>query len=138
MKISPRLVRWLLIQGQGFFYLLAGVNHFIHPEFYVPLMPEWIPQPNLLHLLAGAFEIVFGLGLLWQKTRALSAVGLMGLLVAFIPVHLVFVLKGSCLPDGLCVPAWLGWVRLVVVHPLLMLFTMKAGLLKTSAPNLRP
>lgn len=131
MKKSTRITRWLLIQGQGFFYVLAGVNHFIQPQFYVPLMPDWIPQPDILHLVAGACEILFGLGLLWSKTRALAAVGIMGLLVAFIPVHLVFVLKGSCVPNGLCVPEWIGWVRLVVIHPLLMLAAMKSGLFKS-------
>ncbi len=132
MSFSPRIVRWLLIQGQGLFYVLAGLNHFVQPEFYLALMPSWIPQGELMHMVAGAFEILFGLGLLWQKTRPLAAVGIMGLLVAFIPVHVVFVVNGSCIPDGLCVPAWVGWLRLVLVHPFLMLAVMKAGLVKKS------
>ena len=69
------------------FYFFAGVNHFRAPEVYQPMMPPYIPLPDLMIALSGAAEIALGLGLLWPRTRRLAAWGVIALLVAIFPVH---------------------------------------------------
>lgn len=102
------------------FYLFAGVNHFINPSFYSGLIPPYLPWHEAINTVSGIAEIVFGLLLLFPKTRLLAAKGIILLLFCFIPAHIYFIQINSCIPDGLCVPQWLGWVRLLVVHPLLI------------------
>lgn len=111
-----KLLRYLL----ALFFIVAGVNHFINPQFYLPLIPPYFPFPEIINLVSGIVEIVLGFGLLLEKTRKAAAWGVVILLVAFIPSHVYFIQIGSCVPDGLCVPAWVSWVRLVIIHPILL------------------
>ena len=104
----------------SYFYLAAGVNHFVVPEFYLPLIPPFFSQPELINILAGVAEILLGLGILYLPTRKRAGMGVFILLMAFIPSHLYFIQIGSCVEEGLCVPEWIGWVRLLIIHPILM------------------
>ena len=35
------------------FYVFAGANHFINPEFYLGLIPEYLPFPDLINTISG-------------------------------------------------------------------------------------
>ena len=107
---------------QAGFYVFAGFNHFFDPDFYYPLIPEYFGSLVLINIAAGVVEIVLGLGLLFPSMRKLAAFGIIAMLVAFIPSHDYFNQIGSCIEDGLCVPQWVGWLRLVVIHPLLIIW----------------
>lgn len=104
----------------GYFFIFAGINHFILPSFYLPLIPEYLPYPSALNFISGALEILFGIFLCFPKTQKWGALGVMLLMVLFIPSHWYFIQMGSCVPYGLCVPPWLAWTRLLVVHPILI------------------
>jgi uncharacterized membrane protein len=65
-------------------------------------------------------EIMGGIGLLIPITRKIAAFGIMAMLIAFIPSHVYFIQVGSCIREGLCVPEWVGWVRLIIIHPILI------------------
>jgi len=106
---------------QTFFYVFAGSNHFINPEFYFPLIPEYLSGLSVeINIASGLIEILFGIALLFSKTRKMAALGIVLMLVAFIPSHVYFIQIGSCIEGGLCVPAWIGWTRLLIIHPLLI------------------
>lgn len=104
----------------AFLYLLAGINHFISPESYLPIIPEYLPNPDLINLFAGIAEIILGIGLLIPKTRNIAAWGVVLMLIAFIPSHVYFIQIGSCVDGGICTPEWIGWVRLIIIQPLLI------------------
>lgn len=55
------------------FFIVAGVNHFINPQFYDAIVPEFIPFPRLVHQFTGLLEIVVPLFLLtrFRKEAAL-------------------------------------------------------------------
>jgi uncharacterized membrane protein len=105
------------------FFIVAGTNHFIMPSFYLPLIPEYLPFPQLINIVSGVLEIIFGIGLLSLTTRLFSAWGIIVLLLLFIPAHVHFIQIGSCVEDGLCVDPIIAWVRLIVIHPLLIVWT---------------
>lgn len=102
------------------FYVLAGANHFVNPTFYYPLIPPYIGSVEIINELSGVIEILLGVSVLWSKTKRVAAIGLILMLVAFIPSHIYFIQIGSCIKGGLCVPSWIGWGRLLLIHPLLM------------------
>lgn len=102
------------------FYFFAGLNHFFYPEFYLPLIPPFFPKPEVINLLSGFLEILLGLGVSYLPTRKKAAWGIFMLLICFIPSHVYFIQLGSCIEGGLCVSEWLGWTRLLVIHPLLL------------------
>lgn len=103
------------------FFILAGANHFIMPDFYYPLIPDYIPASKFwVNTLVGISEMLSGVCLLIAPLRRWAVWGIIALLIAFIPSHVYFIQVGSCVEGGLCVPPWVAWVRLLLVHPLLI------------------
>ena len=102
------------------FYVFAGVNHFINPQFYYGLIPDYVPFHELINVLSGIAEISLGIGVIFQKTRKWSSYLLVAMLISFIPAHVYFIQIGSCIEGGMCVAEWIGWVRLLFIHPLLI------------------
>ncbi len=118
-----KFVQKSLIYSMGYFYLVAGVNHFVTPDFYLPLIPPFFTNPEWINILSGVAEVLLGLGVLYLPTRKRAAWGIFGMLLCFIPSHVYFIQLGSCLEGGLCVPEWVGWVRLLIIHPILLLWS---------------
>ncbi len=102
------------------FYLIAGINHFINPEWYYPLIPDYLGYPKTLNTIAGIAEILGATGLIFKKTKQLASIGLILMLIIFIPSHWYFIEQGSCIEGTLCVAPWIAWVRLIIIHPLLI------------------
>lgn len=116
--ILIRVLRSILIG----FYAFAGSYHFINPEFYSDLIPDYLPYHGFINYSSGFFEILFAIGVAFPKTRLLAVKGIILLLVAFIPSHIYFIQIGSCVESAFCVSPWVAWLRLLIVHPLLILW----------------
>lgn len=101
------------------FYILAGVNHFYNPSFYLPLIPPYLPNPEWINIASGIAEIALGVGLIFPVTRRMAVFGILFMLIAFLPAHIWLIQEDGCVGE-LCVSPWIAWVRLLVVHPLLM------------------
>lgn len=69
-------------------YIAAGINHFWHPEFYLVIMPPWLPWHKELVVISGVCEIGLGLLLLFPSTRKLAAWGIILLLIAVFPANI--------------------------------------------------
>ena len=83
-RIGREAGRWLF----GAFFVVGGVRHFFATEFYLKIMPPYLPYPRTLVLASGVFEVVLGLLLLVPATSRLAAWGLIALLVAVFPANL--------------------------------------------------
>lgn len=110
----------LIVLAMGGFYIFAGANHFFNPHFYYPLIPEYFLYPKVINITSGLVEILFGIGVLLSKYRKIASWGIILMLVAFIPSHIYFIQIGGCIQEGLCVPKWVAWIRLIIAHPLLI------------------
>lgn len=71
----------------GIIYILAGINHFLNPNFYLKIMPSYLPYPLPLVYLSGLAEIISGILLIPVKTRKLGAWCVIALLVAVFPAN---------------------------------------------------
>lgn len=116
-----KILRYALIG----FYAFAGIYHFINPDFYMDLIPPYLPYPEVINFAAGLVEIILAIGVSIDPLRALAAKGLIVMLIAFIPSHVYFIQVGSCINDSLCVDPWIAWARLLVIHPILILWAWK-------------
>lgn len=92
-------------------YVVAGVRHFTHPDFYVQIIPPQLPLPIVLVYLSGAIEIFLGLLLVPTKTRRISAWGIIALLIAVFPANIHMWLADIHI-DGKQLPAWFHAVRI--------------------------
>ena len=61
--------------------------HFVRPDFFESIVPDWFPDRRLANVASGSAEIVLGLGLLPARTRRWSALGLVGLVIAVFPAN---------------------------------------------------
>jgi len=71
MTLTKKVSLIVLIIG----YLLAGINHFAHPDSYIHIIPHYIPFPKLMNILAGGFELLFAVMLIFPRTRPIAAWG---------------------------------------------------------------
>ena len=110
-------IRKISLYVLAIFYIAAGVNHFVNPEFYLPLIPDYFVYIEPINYLSGVAETVLGVGLLFDASRKIASYLIVMLLLAFIPSHVYFIQIGSCVEGGLCIPEWGSWLRLLIVHP---------------------
>tara|TARA_B100000678_G_scaffold28465_1_gene21119 strand:- start:82 stop:453 length:372 start_codon:yes stop_codon:yes gene_type:complete len=63
----------LLIYVYIIFFISAGINHFLNPQFYDAIVPEFIPYPRQVHQFTGVLEIMIPLFFLtrYRKEAAL-------------------------------------------------------------------
>jgi uncharacterized membrane protein len=79
-------------------FVLAGLNHFINSDFYVSIMPPYLPWHLGLVYVSGLFEIGLGILLLVPKFVTLAAWGLIGLLIAVFPANLHMAMNPALYP----------------------------------------
>lgn len=94
------------------FFVIAGINHFRNPAFYLSMIPPVLPFPGALNAISGVAEIVLGVAVLIPRTRRLAGWGLIALLIAVFPANIYAALQGQI--AGLDAPAWTLWARLPV------------------------
>lgn len=114
----------LLLYSFVVFYAFAGIMHFIKPEVYLQVIPDWLGNKVILNYAAGAVEIGVALLALFRSTRTFAGLLTIAMLLAFIISHVYFIQIGSCAGE-LCIPEWIGYFRLIVIHPLLMYWAWK-------------
>jgi uncharacterized membrane protein len=72
----------------GVLFVFAGSMHFIRTEFYLRMMPPYIPAHLLIVQISGVCEVLGGIGLIVPATRRIAAIGLIALLVAVFPANI--------------------------------------------------
>ena len=77
---------WVYVMG--LLYILAGINHFVHPDFYLRMLVGFLPYPSALNIISGLAEIILGVGVCIPATRKISAWGIILLLVAIFPANI--------------------------------------------------
>jgi uncharacterized membrane protein len=93
----------------GVFFIVAGLYHFINPDFYLTIMPPYLPWHLFLVYLSGFFEIVLGGMLLVAKFMRIAAWGMIALLVAVFPANIHMATNPELYPD---INPVLLWIRL--------------------------
>lgn len=95
MTKTKRALLWLM----GATYVAAGANHFRDPEFYVRIMPPYLPWHEALVAVSGVAEMALGAALFVPRLRSRAAWGLVLLLIAVFPANLHMALNAQAFPD---------------------------------------
>jgi len=75
----------------GIIFILAGINHFVMPNFYLQIMPPYLPFSMALIYLSGLAEIICGALFIPKQTRRLGAWLTILLLIAVFPANVQMV-----------------------------------------------
>ena len=70
------------------FYIYIGIKHFLDLEYFLKIMPKYIPFHKEMVVVSGVFEVFLGLLLLIPKFRKPVSVGLILLLIAVFPANI--------------------------------------------------
>jgi uncharacterized membrane protein len=84
MTRTKTVFQWLL----AILMVVAGTMHFVDPDFYLRIMPPYLPWHLPLVYLSGFFEIALGLLLLIPRFTHLAAWGIFALLIAVFPANI--------------------------------------------------
>ena len=95
MPVIKAILKYLLAFG----FVLAGINHFINPDFYLRMMPPVLPAPLFLVYLSGVFETALGILLLIPRYTRLAAWGLIALLIAVFPANIYMAMNTDIFPE---------------------------------------
>jgi len=88
--MANRRAVWVLA-GKSVFaalFVLGGAGHFVAPDFYLRIMPPYLPYHRALVFVSGVFEIALGVLLLFPRFSKLAAWGLIALLIAVFPANI--------------------------------------------------
>lgn len=73
----------------GAFLLLAGVMHFVNPEFFNDIVPPWLPpNESFWTYLSGVAEVAIGVALLRPSSRRNGAIAAIWLFVGVYPANI--------------------------------------------------
>ena len=78
--------------------IAAGIMHFVNTEFYLKIMPPYLPLRKELVFLSGAFEVLLGVLLLLPRSSRLAAWGIIALLIAVFPANVYLYQHQEILP----------------------------------------
>jgi uncharacterized membrane protein len=106
-----RIVKLVLKYALGLSFVAAGLNHFVDPDFYLKIMPPYLPWHLFLVYVSGLFEAVLGMALLIKRSTRSAAWGLMALLVAVYPANIHMALNHELYPEY---NQAMLWVRLPI------------------------
>jgi uncharacterized membrane protein len=82
----------------GMFFVSTGILHFVRPEFYLKIMPPYLPGHLELVYLSGAAEILLGVLVVIPKYTRTAAWGLIALLVAVFPANIYLAMNPQIIP----------------------------------------
>ncbi len=83
IPIVKQILKYLLAIS----FVLAGINHFLNPAFYLRMMPPYFPAHSFLIYLSGFLEIALGILLVVPRFTRRAAFGMIALLIAVYPAN---------------------------------------------------
>ena len=99
----------ITIYLMSIFYVQIGIKHFTNADWFMKIMPPYLPWHKELVYLSGAFEIILGILLLFEKTRYFGGWGLIFLLIAVFPANIYLAQTNG---QAMNISAALAWSRL--------------------------
>jgi uncharacterized membrane protein len=94
MTTIRKISKYLL----ALFMVGAGSIHFINPDFYLKIMPPYLPLHLELVYLSGFCEIALGVLLLIPRFSRFAAWGIVALLIAVSPANIYVYQNQDILP----------------------------------------
>ena len=110
----------ITVYSLSLLYVGVGFKHFIDIDFFLVIVPPYIPYPELMVYTSGLFEIVLGVLLVPRKTRKYGALGLLVLLIAVFPAN-IYLFTSEIAQNTFGISRQDALIRLPFQVPLLLL-----------------
>ncbi|WP_235297272.1 hypothetical protein [Portibacter marinus] len=90
MKIAKIIIAFIL----ALLMFFGASGHIMNPEMSNDFIPDFLPKATI-HVLTAIVEISLGILTLIPKTRYYGLIGILLLLIAFLPIHVIDYLQTS-------------------------------------------
>ena len=80
-KINADLLRLFLAIIYGSWFIYIGIQHFLDPDWFEPIVPKIIGYPLFWVYISGVFEIMLGILVIIPSSRRIASVGFIIFLV---------------------------------------------------------
>jgi uncharacterized membrane protein len=94
-----RILKYIGLAIVFTWFMGGGVSHFTDAQFFLDIMPSWLPWHAALVYISGVFEILGAIGILIPRTRLWAGYGLFALTIAVTPVNIHMWLNPELFPD---------------------------------------
>jgi uncharacterized membrane protein len=112
------MLKKVSLSAMVFTYLFAGLSHFSRFDYFLSLVPAFIPFPRVWVGTTGILEILLSFFMPLKPTRRWACYGALLVLSISIPIDLWVLLRGG---TGIPLPFWVLAAR-IPFHLLLMLW----------------
>ena len=109
----------MYLMAVGMIYI--GIVHFLDPDFFLKIMPPYLPWHLELVYISGFFEILLGILLLIKSYRTHAAWGLILLFLAVYPANIYLAFNEAPQKALEISPFLASWVRLPIQFVLIAL-----------------
>lgn len=92
-------------------FFFGGLGHFVSADFFVSIVPPWVPWPLFVVYLSGVLELLGAVGVLIPALRPIAGGCLIALTIAVTPANVHMWLHPEKFPD---IPEAFLSIRLVV------------------------
>ena len=99
----------------GLAFAAAGANHFVMTDFYLSIMPPYLPWHTALVYVSGVFEVALGFALLWRRVEKVAAWGMIALIVAVTPANAHMAIHAELYPQYSSTALWVRMVLQIVL-----------------------
>ena len=111
--------------AMALFYAAAGIVHLTAPDAFLPIVPDWVPEPRLVVLATGVCELFGAFGLLTARLRRAAGVALALYAVCVFPANIKHAFEGVSVA-GLSSSWWYHAPRLAA-QPVLVWWALYCG-----------
>ena len=120
-QLTINRIKIITMYIMSIFYVSVGVNHFVEPDWFTQIVPPYLaPYDLALVYLSGVFEILFGILLIFKKTRFFGAWGVFILLICVFPAN-IYLYNSEAAQIALDISKSQALMRLPFQIPLLIL-----------------
>ena len=81
-------------------FFVGGIAHFTSTDFFVSIVPPWVPFPLWAAYVSGVIEVILAVLVLWSFTRQLAGWGLIALTIAVTPANVHMYMNPEQFPDA--------------------------------------
>ena len=99
----------ITIYLMSIFYVQIGIKHFTKVDWFMQIMPPYLPWHKELVYLSGFFELLFGFLLINPQTRFLAGWGLIFVMITVFPANLYLAVSDG---EVMGISKELAWGRL--------------------------
>ena len=104
--MTKNYIKPLSIIVMSWFYISAGLLHFTNTNWFLQIVPPYLPLKLELVYVSGFLEIIFGLMLVLPSWRYYAGWGLVLLLIAVYPANIYLAQTNGAAMNTSALVAW--------------------------------